>query len=44
LLRWSKKKAAPSYTANDTLMTSSEVTGNQWYFNGNMMPGETGQV
>ena len=33
-----------SYTANDTLMTSSEVTGNQWYFNGNMMPGETGQT
>jgi hypothetical protein len=33
-----------SYTANDTLMTSSEPTGNQWYFNGNMMPGETGQT
>ena len=33
-----------SYTANDTLMTSSEATGNQWYFNGNMMPGETGQT
>ena len=33
-----------SYTANDTLMTSSEVTGNQWYFNGNMMQGETGQT
>ncbi|MCH1455116.1 MAG: S8 family serine peptidase [Schleiferiaceae bacterium] len=33
-----------SYTANDTLMTSSEITGNQWYFNGNMMPGETGQT
>ena len=33
-----------SYTANDTLMTSSEATGNQWYFNGSMMPGETGQT
>jgi hypothetical protein len=33
-----------SYTANDTLMTSSEVNGNQWYFNGNMMPGETNQT
>jgi hypothetical protein len=33
-----------SYTANDTLMISSELTGNQWYFNGNMMPGETGQT
>ena len=33
-----------SYTANDTVMTSSEATGNQWYFNGNMMPGETGQT
>jgi hypothetical protein len=33
-----------SYTANDTLMTSSEATGNQWYFNGNMMPGETNQT
>ncbi|MDA9792165.1 S8 family serine peptidase [Schleiferiaceae bacterium] len=33
-----------SYTANDTLMTSSEVTGNQWYFNGNMMPDDTGQT
>ena len=33
-----------SYTANDTLMTSSESTGNQWYFNGNMMPGENGQT
>ena len=32
------------YTANDTVMTSSEATGNQWYFNGNMMPGETGQT
>lgn len=33
-----------SYAANDTLMTSSEATGNQWYFNGVMMPGETGQT
>lgn len=33
-----------SYTANDTVMTSSEATGNQWYFNGNMMPGETNQT
>jgi hypothetical protein len=33
-----------SYTANDTLMISSELTGNQWYFNGNMMLGETGQT
>ena len=33
-----------SYTANDTLMTSSEPIGNQWYFNGNMIPGETGQT
>lgn len=33
-----------SYTANDTVMTSSETTGNQWYFNGNMMPGETNQT
>ena len=32
-----------SYTASDTVMTSSEATGNQWYFNGNMMPGETNQ-
>jgi hypothetical protein len=30
-----------SYTANDTLMTSSEVTGNQWYFNGTIIQGET---
>ena len=33
-----------SYTANDTLMTSSEPIGNQWYLNGNMIPGETGQT
>ena len=33
-----------SATPNDTVMTSSEATGNQWYFNGNMMPGETGQT
>ena len=33
-----------SYTAYDTVMTSSEATGNQWYFNGSMMPGETGQT
>ncbi|REJ63930.1 MAG: hypothetical protein DWQ21_01505 [Bacteroidetes bacterium] len=33
-----------SYTANDTLMTSSEANGNQWYFNGNLMPGETNQT
>ena len=33
-----------SYTANDTLMTSSEAVGNQWYFNGNPMPGETNQT
>ena len=33
-----------SYTANDTVMTSSESIGNQWYFNGNVMPGETGQT
>jgi len=33
-----------SYTANDTLMTSSEITGNQWYFNGNIMTGETSQT
>jgi len=30
-----------SYTANDTLMISSEPTGNQWYFNGTIMQGET---
>ena len=33
-----------SYTANDTIMTSSEPVGNQWYFNGNIMQGETGQT
>lgn len=30
-----------SYTAKDTIMASSMTEGNQWYFNGNLMPGET---
>ena len=33
-----------SYTANDTLMISSEPTGNQWYFNGTIMQGETNET
>ena len=31
-----------SYAANDTVMVSSIADGNQWYFNGNMITGETG--
>ncbi len=30
-----------TYTANDTLMISSATQGNQWYFNGVSMSGET---
>ncbi|MDB2573002.1 hypothetical protein N9X81_04685, partial [Schleiferiaceae bacterium] len=30
-----------SYTANDTIMISSIADGNQWYFNGNILQGET---
>lgn len=29
------------YTANDTIMISSIADGNQWYFNGNILQGET---
>lgn len=31
-----------SYAANDTVMASSIADGNQWYFNGIMITGETG--
>ena len=31
-----------SYAANDTVMVSSIADGNQWYFNGIMITGETG--
>jgi len=30
-----------SYTAKDTIMVSSIADGNQWYFNGNLLIGET---
>ena len=30
-----------SYTAKDTIMVSSIADGNQWYFNGNLLLGET---
>jgi hypothetical protein len=30
-----------SYTAKDTIMVSSITNGNQWYFNGNLLLGET---
>lgn len=33
----------PVITQFDSLLTSSSLTNNQWYFNGSIMPGETNQ-
>jgi hypothetical protein len=34
----------PTITANDTVLTSSSQTGNQWYLNGNIISGATSQT
>jgi len=34
----------PTITANGTILTSSSGTGNQWYLNGNIIPGATDQT
>jgi hypothetical protein len=36
--------SAPVVTADGDLLTSSAATGNQWYFEGAMIPGATGQT
>jgi len=36
--------AAPVITANGTFLTSSAAAGNQWYYNGNLITGETAQT
>jgi len=36
--------ATPVITQNGNLLTSSAVTGNQWYFNGAIIPGATSQT
>ena len=36
--------SAPVVTANGALLTSSALTGNQWYYEGTAIPGETGQT
>jgi hypothetical protein len=36
--------AIPTITQNFNTLTSSSATGNQWYFNGNIIPGATGQT
>lgn len=33
----------PTITQNIAVLTSSSATGNQWYLNGNIIPGATGQ-
>ncbi|NCA77892.1 MAG: T9SS type A sorting domain-containing protein, partial [Alphaproteobacteria bacterium] len=35
---------APVITANGNVLTSSSPTGNQWYYEGNPIPGATGQT
>ena len=35
--------ATPTITANGSTLTSSSATGNQWYLNGNAIPGATSQ-
>lgn len=35
--------ATPTITQNGAVLTSSSATGNQWYLNGNILVGETGQ-
>lgn len=35
--------ATPTITQNGSMLTSSSATGNQWYFNGNIISGATGQ-
>ena len=36
--------ATPTITWNGTELSSSSATGNQWYLNGNIIPGATGQT
>lgn len=36
--------STPSITANGAVLTSSSATGNQWYLNGVLIPGATGQT
>lgn len=33
----------PTISANGNILTSSSATGNQWYLDGNLLPGETSQ-
>ncbi|MDQ3046049.1 MAG: T9SS type A sorting domain-containing protein [Bacteroidota bacterium] len=35
--------STPSVTQSGLVLTSSSATGNQWYLNGTLIPGETGQ-
>jgi photosystem II stability/assembly factor-like uncharacterized protein len=35
---------APEITANGYLLSSNAVSGNQWYLNGSLIPGATGQT
>lgn len=36
--------SVPSITPQWNILTSSAPSGNQWYFNGTLIPGATGQV
>jgi hypothetical protein len=36
--------ATPTVSYAGGVLTSSSATGNQWYFNGNIIPGATGQT
>ncbi len=36
--------ATPTVTSNGVVLTSSATTGNQWYLNGTLIPGATGQT
>lgn len=38
-----KKAAGPVITATGNQLTSSVISGNQWYLNGTLIPGATGQ-
>ena len=40
----STKPSTPSITANGYILTSSAVTGNQWYHDGNVITGATAQT
>lgn len=36
--------STPTITTNGNMLISSAISGNQWYFNGNIIPGATQQV